>query len=587
MTLHWRESRRVESPAVFLALAGLAYVAVMLLTNANFTGDSSDYARASAARLFGVNCDFLEFGHLAWRPLGTVLLEFFSAPRSGVNYPTLSYHALLELNSAAWICGLVGTVAAFAWLNNLLRSFSAAAFGVAFLIACKAYLNYSHVGTPYIPGLSALLAGLCVASLEPERSASRVACDLAAGVLFAVSALLWGTFALALPGAVLLPLLFKGDWRRELPRVMRTGAAGVITLAGVYFFVGKAMGFESAAEYRGWMAASSHGLSGGGLPRAVIGFARSLVDLGDYGRLVRRNLTHDPFNPVSARDLLSIDLAKMTGIYLMMAAIATATVLTGAGRRALAAAAVMALPVFVFAVSWQGGDLERYLPAMPALVLLSAVAFQAAAGHLVLQSVIVAGVVFIATTNLLALSNGAQRRQDSIAISRLAGLESVSFDQSVLVVSHWQDGLMTFNRDRPLHKLNLEGLTVYPLLTPGSPTAAVWKEMAAAQILRSWDQGHRVFISSRLLAPKPEVSWNWMEAADEHVSWRDIPAFFGRFDYAPAATGGEFRELEPTERNRNALESVAVAPVPATAGDSTARLPPGIVSTGSCVVRER
>jgi hypothetical protein len=584
MTSRFGEPRRVESLALCLALTGLAYVAAMLLTNASFTGDSSDYARASAARLLGVNCDFLEFGHLAWRPLGTLMLDLFEPPRGGLNYALLSYHALRQLSSAAWICGLVGTLAAFAWLHNSLRSFSAAAFGVAFLLSSKAYLNYSHVGTPYVPGLSALLAGLFIASFEAERPVSRVACDLAAGVLFGVSALLWGTFALALPGAVLARFVLKGDGLRGFPRVLRTGAAGVITLAGVYFSVGKALGFESAADYRAWVAASSHGLSTGGLPRAVIGFARSLIDLGDFGRLARRHLTHDPFNPVSASELLSVDLAKMTGVYLMMLALATAATLTTVGRRALAVAALMTLPVFVFAVAWQGGDLERYLPAMPALVLLAAAAFQAAEGHPVLRSVIVAGVAVVATANLLALSNAALRRQDNIAVSRLAGLEDVPLDRSLFVVSHWQDELMTLHRDRPFHKLNLEGLTVYSLVTPGSVGTAIWKEMLAAQILRSWTQGRRVFISSRLFAAKPEVSWNWIETADEHVSWPDFPAFLDGFGFAPpAAPNAEFRELLPTERNRNALAGIAVA----TAGDATTRLPPSLVSTGACTVDQR
>ena len=104
-------------------------------------------------------------------------------------------------------------------------------------------------------------------------------------------------------------------------------------LALAYFFVGRAMGFHSAADYRAWIASSSHGISGGGLSRAVIGFARSFVDVGDYGRVVKRYLVKDPFNPATVRDLVSLPLAKLAGLYVVMAVLAGVATLQATGRR--------------------------------------------------------------------------------------------------------------------------------------------------------------------------------------------------------------------------------------------------------------
>src|ERR1044071_2146932 len=83
----------------FLGLSALAYIAVTLLTAGVFMGDARDYARSAAALLFGVDCEFLEFGHLAWRPLGTALLTLFVPPRPGDNFWLRTEEHTSELQS--------------------------------------------------------------------------------------------------------------------------------------------------------------------------------------------------------------------------------------------------------------------------------------------------------------------------------------------------------------------------------------------------------------------------------------------------------------------------------------------------------
>jgi len=578
------DSRRGASLALLLAIAALVYIAATLVTEPNFIADAPEYARAVAASRCGVDCQFLEFGHLAWRPLGRAMLDLFVRPRGD---ELLSLHALQQLSRAALVCGLLGVLAAAAWLHLQVRSFRAAAFGVVCLIMCKAYLNFSQVGSPYIPGVSAMFAGLLLAALEPRRPFARGLCDVTAGVCFAVSALFWGTYALAVPGAVLAPLVLKSDWRAELPRVLRCGTTGVVVLGVVYLLVGHAVGLRSAADYRAWIGTSSHGIAGGGFSRAVIGFARSFVDVGDYGRLVKRYLTKDPFNPVAVRDLLSLPLAKIAGFYLAMAVLAGMAALQPIGRRALGLAALMALPVFVFAVRWQGGDLQRYLPALPALVLVGAAAFQNVTRP-ALQSALTAGLVIVATANLLAVSTTAARGADTAAEARLAGSDYVSVDRAVFVVSHWQDDLMTFNHNRPFHELNLKGLSVYPLVSPGTAEVPMWRQLAAASMLMAWGEGKRVFVSSRLFAVTPERAWNWIETDDDRVTWRDFGAFFRTAELAaPAALATEFRELMQTERNRRMLMDVVWASVPGTSStaDTAATLSNYLMAAaGACRV---
>jgi len=534
------------------------YAVATLLTDWVFIGDAPDFARSSAAWLFGVNCQFLEFGHLAWRPVGAALLTLVDSPKTGDTFRSLSLDSLRNLGGASWTLGLLGVIGAAGWLRTILRSYSAAAFGVVMLIACKAYLNFAQVGMPYVPSLALLFMGLCIASLEPKSVVWRVIFDVVAGLCFAASALAWGTFAIALPGAVLAPLVLSANWRRRLPRVVLSGAVGVATLLVVYFVVGRSLGFHSVAEYMAWIAAADHGISTGGLPRAAIGLARSFVDVGDYGRLVKRFMVRDAYNPVPLRGLLTADLLKIGAFYLTMLAFLVASLHGTIGRRALAAASLIALPVLGFAILWQGGDLERYLPAMPGLVLLAAAGFLEARGSGVLRLTMMAGVAIFAVSNAAAMSNRTVQRENDRMVARLAGYADRGQASRLIVVSHWQDGLMTFHRNRPFHQQNLSNLTVFPLVTPGKPDVALWRSTAARRILRTWDEGRDVLLSSRLVADRPDESWNWVEGDDPRVSWREFHDFFRELDLEPASAGkAEFRILIPSARNRKILSEVA------------------------------
>src|SRR5262249_53950474 len=151
------------------------------------------------------------------------------------------------------------------------------------------------------------------------------------------------------------------------------------------------------------------------------------------------------------------------------------------------------LPVIGFAVVWQGGDLERYLPAMAALTLLAAAAFREAEGRPVLKAVMIAGVAVFAIANASVMSNVAVGHEARVATARVAGVPNLG--TSMLVVSHWQDDLVAFNRDRPFHPLNLQGLNIYALMTPGASEAARWRETAARSVLQAWSDGYRVFVS--------------------------------------------------------------------------------------------
>src|SRR6202030_3009590 len=62
-------------------------------------------------------------------------------------------------------------------------------------------------------------------------------------------------------------------------------------------------------------------------------------------------------------------LWKLALFYLLLLALGIGLLRSPRGRRLLGLFAVAALPTIGFAVAWQGGDLERYLPLYPFLFL--------------------------------------------------------------------------------------------------------------------------------------------------------------------------------------------------------------------------
>lgn len=85
----------------------------------------------------------------------------------------------------------------------------------------------------------------------------------------------------------------------------------------------------------------------------------------------------DPYNPVPLGDLLRFSLWKLALFYAALAALVVQLARSPMGRRALALLAVCGAPVLGFAVFWQGGDIERYLPLYPMLFLALAIGVRA------------------------------------------------------------------------------------------------------------------------------------------------------------------------------------------------------------------
>ena len=566
-----------SAATVVAPVSALAYVVVTSVTDPVFVADTPDMAVSALGRIIGQYCNYLEPGHLLWRPSGAVMLDAFDTAQAGQQTDTVLRTSQVQLGWLAWVAGLITIVACATWLQRRIGNMAATFFGVAVVLLSKAFINYAQVGASYMPALALLMVAVLLLSEEdgtPVRS-------IAAGACLGLSVLYWGTFVVALPAALAAPMIFGRNARDGFRNTVWAGLGGVTVAIISAVWVARSLGMDSASDLAAWAGTADHGIATGGLPRAVLGFARSYVETGDYGRIVKRFLLADPADPVPMRALFGFPMLGILGFYGGMLFMLVLAFRHRDRNRLLAFFACNALAVAAFAIFWQGGDLERYLPLVPGVALLAATAFSA--GTLASRRVLVLLVVLMVIPNALTLGVPAVRAERDRLRSTTRDFETP--DRPMLVFSHWQDERVQFYRNYPPGAAPLS-YRPYHLLTPGNNSVLDWKPRAARRILSAWDNGTRVFVSERLVAEEPRPGWGWVEGDDLRVRWRDLHDFFSAFAYGGAARGGVagdgFLALAPTPENRSLLEPYRVAATPASPGRcSMPAVIPAMASAGS------
>jgi 4-amino-4-deoxy-L-arabinose transferase-like glycosyltransferase len=509
-----RPARRFfEAPWTGVLCLAVLYLAVTLLTRARFMGDTVEYV-SEAGRFDGSDWDF---GHLWWQPLGWALGHAAGPVLATFGHDDPGSRVLLVFLAVNWLAGLACVLLLAGVLRRLgAGPWSVVAAGVALLFS-QAFLNYAHTGSSYVPGLACAMLALYLAVRTPAASWGG---SLAAGAALGAAVCLWFPYVLVVPAVLLAPLLLGAD-RQRWGFGVRMGAAAALLLVLAYGAAALSLGITDVAGFRAWMGRSGHGVRTRGVARAAFGLARSFVYMGDDGLAFKRFLLHDPYNPVSLADLVRLSLWKLGLFYLALAALMAGLVRTPAGRRRLLLGLVAALPVVGFGVLWQGGDMERYLPLYPFLLLALAGLWSGTSGRL--SRAVTAGffalVVLVNGTALSRWEVGAYRDALKARADGLAG--RLPPGSQVVVV---RDRLKLLPRDFPLDADTR--LPVTEAVIPGLDSTPQWRADFRALVERTWQADGEVWLSRRLLAPAPPADSTWAEGDDPRLKWQDVAAYF-------------------------------------------------------------
>ena len=543
----------------------VGYVILTWCTTAYFMADTVDFVSAAyqhdPAYLpdQGVNYldYFWDFRHLLWRPLGWGLLHLLNPWLSPVarTEPRITViYIFLTLN---WVAGLFSLFLLRAVLRRFCSQSWAIEFSTVAFIFSLAFLNYIHSGSSYIPGLTFLLLGLYLVARSVEPGASKYV-KYGVPLSLAISVCLWFPYAFAVPGALALPLFYPDRTNRRWPLVWRTTVICLLLGVFAYAWVLIHQGIYTVPGIIHWVGQGASNVAGvRGVNRTVFGFAHSFIDLGRDGVLFKRFLLHDPYNPVSLRQLVvRISLCKLVLFYALLVAMIVQLARSG-NTNVLAICAFSAGPVLIFAVLWFGGDIERYLPLYPAffIAFCCAVADERRGLTKILAAVFVAAAV---GSNWFAVSRPRLQQQQQIVADRVQDLLPLLKPSSRVVEVDIHDDLVNFSRSFPLNPINRRSkLLNYALLNPGTPQVLHWRQDFSATVAATWNRHGDVWISQRVLATRPKASWDWIEKSDPHVTWDEVPAFFSQFDFgAVVGEGDGFLPLLPTPNNLAIVDSL-------------------------------
>lgn len=559
-----------RAPRSDTALLAALYAVATWLTAPFFTADAPDYVDSVVEFVHGRDYRFWEFGHLLWRPAGYAALKLLRPLSSRWLGDGVALNAAFAFDVLAWLCGLLAVVAFHRWAGRLVPSRVAAGLATVALVFAQGVLNYSQSGTSYVPGLGMLLLGLWIVGADPDGTRRPWRTAAAGGAALAGAVFMWLVFLWALPAALLSPLVLHGNStaRRRLV-ALTTLCCGIVGL-GAYAAVAAHLGIRGGAGFLAWASEASHGVSGiNGIPRAVFGLARSVINMGNDGMLVKRFLLHDPYDAVTLGTLVRLSLWKLVVFYSAVGAVVLALLGTPRGRRVLLLLALNATPVVVFAVAWQGGEIGHYLPTYPTIFLAVGTALAGAWSTRGLAPRLLAATVaaFVAVTvvsNARALSPRSLAAQQAREAARLGAVRPRLTPQSLVVLPNWNDGLVNFQRSFPYHPANRGGpVRAYSLVTPGAPEVPVWRREFARRTLAVWQEGGDVWVSRRVFSERPLPEWNWVEGDDGRVAWRELPTFFAPLERGPAVGDEDgFVLLQRSPANERALRAESGSPTP-------------------------
>jgi hypothetical protein len=532
------------------AVALAVFVLASILTGPHYGGDTNTFAKDVIEFSQGRLHDFWDVGHLLWRPLGYVLFRMVPSLPEWLPGSDAARQVVYLLVGVNWIAGLGAALLMHSVLLRFAKRRVADAAICAFVFG-NAFLNYYRTGNAYVPGLFCLTAALYFLAVPDERSGSTVRMWIG-GTFAGLSICFWLVYLWSVPAVLLLPLVLFGPSKQRFRGLLQSCVACGLVVAAALGSVMVYLAIGSLAGFRAWVSASSHGIDGiNGLSRMGFGFARSVIDMGSDGSVFKRFLLHDPISPVPLSELIRSSLWKL-GLFYGTLGFAAVVLLRRAKSRPFAVLLCLAgLPVLGFGVFWQGGDLERYLPLYPILVLALAVAANQVAPRPVLSFALALLVAVTVVTNTVAFSRKALARKNEQPARQAKLLTELIRPESRLVVEP-HNALRAYKNDAFFDSA-AEKLDFYPVVEIGNRNSYLWRSDFAALALDTWQRGGDVWLVKCLRTSVPGPC-KWVEGDDAHVGWSDFDRFFSQLDTGNSIGGDDgFVQLIRTETSARLL----------------------------------
>jgi len=229
------------------------------------------------------------------------------------------------------------------------------------------------------------------------------------------------------------------------------------------------------------------------------------------------------------------------------------------GRKLLLPLGASAAGLLSFALAYEAGSAERYLPLYPMLIVAMAYLCRDFSWRRPTRGALAVLLVAMICVNLPNYATATARQQFEGDIERIEAAKQVLPPASRVVLLSFRDGIHDFYHRFPFHPLALETqLPIYYLTDPMDAQAGLWPRRAAQAILRAWQQHGEVWVSKRLFADKPQPEWGWVEKDNPELVWRELAEFFQKLETDEEIGGPDgFRRLVQNEEAAKGLNDFA------------------------------
>jgi hypothetical protein len=551
----------------WLLLLLASFLALYGIVTPTEGGDTLRYAADVVRHAHGQTAQFWEFGHLLWRPWGYLGLRTIG-PWFIAHYGDSEMQAVTRF--FVWtnfLCSLATVLLIWGILRRFVSTPLATAVAIAFCGA-NGFLGYVTLGSAYIPALcfECLSLWILVTRTKVTYGPSLIAA-VAAGVSYAICVLLWFPFSFVGLG-MLAALLWwpSGEVETASPAFARDRmqsalvfllAAAIVSAAGIA--AGAVVyGAHGAGDIRKWIVDADNGWSQHlNIVRAGTGVPRSLFELTSGGILLKRWFFHDPYNPVHIPQLAGALLLKLLLFYVGIAVLLLA-LLKKNGRPTLLVLLCAAVPALFFAVFvFEPGSTSRYVPVLPFLYIAAAIALNINGRRPLIFGALTAVLATVVMFNAVSLGKGSFQAAEEVR-GEVRGLDNAMSRSANVFVVTLRDPLYYVPLTRPLdHTLVSQKYTVADVIEIASTRILHWRAEFADRTLQSWEQGRDVWISKKLLAPRPSGDGTWVEGDDPRIHWNALPEFFRQFETDRSEGGADgFVRIADAPANRNILQKL-------------------------------
>lgn len=525
------------------------YLAAICATNAYYMADTIWYAQSIAAG----EIYLWEPLHLFWRPFGWLLWRLVDSPLNLTIGTDVQGGIVLVLIWINLIFGIVAVLAMHDVLEHVMDSSILVDFVTVVFVFSQSFLNFVQSGSSYSTSLACLLLGLAVLVRGSGQKSFQFFYNVGAAAIFAIAVCMWFPFILVIPAAVLFPVFLFGWNQRTIKQTIQVAVMGFAFLSLAYISVAVYLQIYSIGDLLSWFGGTyaSYGQIFSGMAPMIMGLPRSFLNMGEDGLIYKRFLANDPYNPVSILGLIRPSLVGIFLFYLISFYAAANIIWVRKGRSILALTLVAGLPVIALGSYWHGGDLERYLSFLPFFFLFVTYSLENWHFSPKVKNIIIIYFTVQIIVNIYNMSTITLNRFQETQAVRVNDLLPLLKPHSLVFTMNQQDELYQVNHNFPLNPT----FRPYGEFTD-STIGLEWPGYFAFKTLSIWQVGGDVWVSKRLLSPRPARDWYWVEGSSQGIAWQEIYSYYSDLQWGQSIGGEDgFLLLLPSQPNINILNS--------------------------------